>query len=178
MFFGMLTEIDIEEHKSKKESTFLSFADLKSDNLHGITDKEFFEKFRDISKIKRKTRLEVSGEWTDRMLTIMESEKMQSLVSRNTLDFGKSKPRNIDNGILISDENVFSVIKIYDQWYSFSTEKKPIEMFKSVMDERLAKFIWYNIRRSIIILKSVTSWRQTENHYKPLKIIKIAEKAR
>ncbi len=176
MFFGMLNEINIEEIKNKAKLTFLSFDDLKYDDNYQETQKDLFKKFEDISKITKKTRLKVSGEWTDRLVSITESEKMLDLINRNTNDFNNVNLKDIDGGILVSEGNILSVIKIYEKWYELSTNKKPIEMFKTVLDEKIANFLWYNIRRSIVILKSVNTWRQTENYYRPVKLTLIEEK--
>lgn len=172
MFFGMLNEIDIEDIKNKSELIFLSFEDLENDNTYKENRENLFKEFKDVSKIEKKSRLKVSEEWTEKLVKLTESEKMMDLINRNSNEFRDSQPKDIDGGILISDDKVLSVIKVYNKWFELSTDKKPIEMFKQVIDERLAKFIWYNIKRSIIILKSVNSWKETENIYKPITIVK------
>ena len=169
MIFGMFKEIDISE---KTDFTFLSFEDLNKNKSFGENDEDFFKTFEDVSNLTRKkTRLKVNEGWTDKLVELTQSEKMFNLINENTKKIEKSQLKEIDGGILMSDEKSLNVIKIYDKWYELSTNKKPIEMFKQVIDERLAKFIWYNIKRSIIILKSVNHWKETENRYEPIEII-------
>lgn len=168
MVFGMLNEIDIKE---KLEFTFLSFEDLNNDITFGEKNEDFFKTFEGVSNITRKTRLKVNEGWTDKLVELIQSEKMNDVINENTKILEKSQLKEIDGGVLFSEEKSIPVIKFYDRWYELSTNKKPIEIFKKVIDERPAKFIWYNIRRSIIILKSVNSWKETENRYKPIEII-------
>ncbi|WP_336127368.1 hypothetical protein [Mesoflavibacter sp. CH_XMU1422-2] len=168
MIFGMFKEIDISE---KSNFSFLSFDSLNKDKTFGENDEDLFNSFKEVSKITRKTRLKVEQGWTDKLVELTQSEKMIGLINENTKEIEKSEIKEIDGGILMNEDKSLTVIKIYDKWYELSTDIKPIEMFKRVIDERLAKFIWNNIKRSIIILKSVNSWKETENRYKPIEII-------
>lgn len=168
MIFGMFKEIDISE---KLDFTFLSFDSLNKDKTFGENDEVFFNSFKEVSKITRKTRLKVEQGWTDKLVKLTQSDKMIDLINKNTKKIEESQIKEIDGGVLMNGNNSLTVIKIYDKWYELSTDKKPIEMFKRIIDERLAKLIWYNIRRSIIILKSVNSWKETENRYEPIEII-------
>jgi hypothetical protein len=168
MVYGMLTEIDILE---KSEFNYLSFDQLNKNKSFGENDELFFKTFEEISKITRKTRLKVNEGWTDKLLEVTQSEKMIDLVNENTKKLNKTELKDIEGGILISEKELIYVIKIYDKWYELPTNKKPIEILKGIIDERLAKFIWYNIKRSIIILKSVKSWKETERKFEPIKIV-------
>ncbi|MCK0114929.1 hypothetical protein [Gelidibacter sp. F63206] len=168
MFFGMLNEINVKENS---EFTFLSFEDLNKDKSFGVNSEEFFKSFEEVSKITQKTRLKVNEGWTDKLMELTQSDRMIDLINENTKEIDKSKLKEIDSGILLSDDKTLCVIKVYDKWYELSTYKKPIEMFKQVIDEQHVKFIWYNIKRSIVILKSVNSWKETENRYEPIEII-------
>lgn len=176
MFFVMLNEIDISEIEGEQETTFLSFDDLDKDMPYGKNEKEFFKNFEGVSKITRKTRLKVNEGWVDKLVELTQSKKMVDLITQKTKKIQNVQLKEIDGGVLLSGEKVLYAIKIYDKWFELSIDKKPIEMFKQVIGERLAKIIWYNIRRAIIILKTVDSWRDTENKYKPITIIKNEEK--
>lgn len=172
MIFGMLNEINIKEFQKNSNLMFLSFNDLNKDNHYGENDKDFFNAFKEVSKIERKTRLKVNEGWDDKFAELIQSKKMIKHAIQSIKKSEYLQPKDIDSGVLIIDRKVLSVIKIFDKWYELTMEKKPIEMFKQVIDEKLARFIWYKIRRSIIILKSVNSWRDTENKYRPITIVK------
>ena len=167
--FEMLDEIDIKENS---ECSFLSFEDLNKDKSFGENDEDFFEKFKEISKLTRKkTRLKVNEGWTNKFVELSQSDKIIDLINENTKQIEKSQLKEIDGGFFLSEEKTLTVIKVYDKWYEFSTNKKPIDIFKHVIDERHAKYIWHYIKRSIIKLKSVNSWKETENRYEPFEII-------
>ncbi|MAU27506.1 MAG: hypothetical protein CMH48_00765 [Muricauda sp.] len=149
-----------------------SFEILKNDGNYGEAEKEFLGKFKDISRMtKKKTKLKVNGKWTERFIEVIESDEMSNLVHSNTAGFSNREFGDIDGGILVSGIKNIAVIKIYGSWYKFSDNKNMVDALKQIMDEKLARYIWYGIKKSIVILKSVTSWRQTENKYETLKLI-------
>ena len=134
MLYGMLTEIDISK---KSEFNYLRFDELNKDKSFGENDELFFKPFEEISKITRKTRLKVNEGWTDKIVEFTQSEKMINLVSKNTKKLNKTQLKDIEGGILISEEKLIYVLKIYDKWYELSTDKKPSEILKGIIDDRL-----------------------------------------
>lgn len=177
MFLGFLEEINIEELKKDTGLKFISFEALKNDGNYNETEKEFLERFKDLSKLTRNnTRLKITGNWPQRIVEVSESDEMLNLVYSNTTSFSNAEFGDIDGGILVDDVKNIAVIKIYGSWFKFSDDKNIADILKQIMDEKLAKYIWLRIKKSIVTLKSVTSWRQTENQYKPLKLNIIKKK--
>ena len=176
MFSGILKEINIDEIKKNKASYFLKFDDLTNDNLCKENEQELINNFKEISKIRKKTRLKINNKWTEQVEKFTESENTLDLINRNIKQFSDIELEVIDGGLLLTEEDTLSVIKIYDRWYKIDENIKLIDIFKNLIGEKLAKIIYYKIKRSIVILKHVNSYKETENKYPPIKLTKTAKK--
>jgi len=74
--------------------------------------------------------------------------------------------------ILLSNGNVIQVMKIYSKWYEFNTDIKPIDLFSGIIDRKIVNLIWLKIKRSIVSLKKVQTYKETEHLNKPIQLIK------
>ncbi len=172
MLFNVLKPIDIDELKKKTELEFISFSQLEKDNSYSKSQQKLFDSFRDISKIKQKTRLKINSKWEEELVTYFTSDDMLNLVNKNITEFNETEENGIDSGILLSNGNVIQVMKIYSKWYEFNTDIKPIDLFSGIIDRKIVNLIWLKIKRSIVSLKKVQTYKETEHLNKPIQLIK------
>jgi hypothetical protein len=172
MIFNLLKPIDIDKLKQATELDFISFSQLENDYSFSEFQKKLLDSFKDISKIKQKTRLKINGNWDETLLASVNSDEMLNLVNNNTSELIGTELKDLEGGMLISDGNVINVIKFFNEWYEFKTDIKPSELFLNIMDKKLVNLIWWKIKRSMIILKNANSYKEVEHLNKPIRLIK------
>lgn len=171
ILFKMLKAVDMDKLKQSNELDFISFSQLEKDDCYSENEQYFLNNFKDISKVKQKTRLKVNGKWNERLLNYLTSDGLMNLVNNNISSFNEIIHEDMNGGILLRDGSVIYMIKILEKWYELRTDLKLTELFSETIDKDLLKLIWWKIKRSIVNLKNVNSYKEIEHLNKPIRLV-------
>lgn len=170
IFFSVFRKIAPKEMEKFKNFKFLSFTELnKSSQIHTINDKLQYH-FKDNLK-KGTSRLEVNGNWMNRLETLAVSNDILRIVNDNLSQFDRSTINHIEGGIILNSTNTFFVMKFFNEWYEFSGNKKLEEILKSLISIELIRHIEENIKLGIKFIRTAESKKDTAK-FRPIILIR------
>tara|TARA_B100000780_G_C21095085_1_gene441600 strand:+ start:173 stop:967 length:795 start_codon:yes stop_codon:yes gene_type:complete len=177
---AFLKEICIKDFTDESNSDigFLSYSKFEKSKLSDEVLEKVIERFSDLTRIKRKSRLKIKGKVEERLNYFANDEEYLEKVLNiveildTSIDYGES----IDSGILISNNSPFGVIRINNSWYTVNTELKIIDLLNTFLNKRLSNHLIWKTKRAIIKLKSAEKYSDTKEFNNPIRIQRLSEK--
>lgn len=169
----MLQPLDIFELKNKYDNNlgFISFESLKNTDACSLAEQSLVERFREISKVKNKTRLKIKGDVEKRFEDWAESDELISLGLDQMTDLSTDYERKIDGGIIISEENAIHVIRAYNEWFSIKEDFQPSDFLNRFIHPELFRHLNRKIKRAIVVIRKAKTFDDTIMLNKPTLLV-------
>lgn len=170
-----LVFVDIEEllNQSRDKLYFLPFDDLSGSEK---IETKLIGDINTISKYKRnKTRMKLAGDVTATLKNFVSTEDMQSVIFENLAEVRSKSKITGDRGIIISGKNCISVIKINEEWYTFRTDLKPIDLLSTFVRLKDGKYLYWRVMRAIVAIKLARTYENVEHFDKPFRLIRKSQ---
>ena len=168
----ILQEFNIDEMKNKFDYKlgFISFDNLLQNNIKSTIEKELIDSFKDISRIKKKSRLIVKGDIELGLETYANSKEVQDSLENCIIDLSSEFMNPIEGGIILTRENALQVIRINNKWFTIRKGFKIIDLLKIFVDPFLAKQLVWKTKRAMIIVKNANSYTDIKHFNKPIRL--------
>jgi len=151
---------------------FLSFDELEKEGIQKGFEKKIMEKFRDISKVKRKKRLKIKGEIGSRLDNIVQDEEIQDFLVDKIKKYDPKLLTLSSGGLLFSKKNdMLCLIKIQENYYKINFETKPVDFLKLVIGENNLKYLINYTKKSIEIIKNANCYEDCEEWNNPMHFV-------
>lgn len=165
-----LQPFDINSYKSNYDYNlgFISFENFQ--NSVSMTENGLINSFKDLLKIKKKTRLKIEGDIESRIQTFAKSEKYQSAIIENMIELTDELDTLENGGIIISEDNILQVIRFNDKLFTFRKDLKPIDFANIFVDSNLAKLLFYKTKRALVTVKKSNTFEDTKQYNIPIRL--------
>lgn len=168
----ILIPIDISNLKSKyRDIGYISFNTLEQKEMYSLTEKKLIDSFKDITNIKRKTRLKIKGDIEQILSDYAKSEVINSYLLDNIIEWTNEPKEFIESGVIITPDYAFHVIHINQSWYRFKTDINISEILTSILNPSLAKKIIWKTKRALIVVKNAKTYEDTKAHNSPIRLV-------
>lgn len=170
----ILQPLDIVKFKNRYDDNlcFISFENLKTSNEYLLTEQKLIDSFKEISKFKNKTRLEVKGNIKERLDNFVSSDELNDLVFKNSInDIANDFKRNVDGGIIISEKEVICVIRITNQWFLINQNFKEADLINEFIPLSIIRQINWKTKRALVVMKKAKSFEDTKHLNNPIRLI-------
>lgn len=168
---NLLEPLKIED--LKMDCQYFSLNNLLNSNKVELFENRIIECFRDISKIRKKTRLKIRGDVEKSLINIGESEELTSIIENDLSIFSSDSGNNEAGIVFFNDDEVLLVIWICGICYTIKENIKLLDLLLSIIPEKTAKSLIWKTKRGIIAIKSATSYEEIKHLDKPVLLKQI-----
>lgn len=176
MINSVLKPIDIDKLQSENTSElgFISFNSFENSVLSAISEQKLINNFKDISRLRKKTRLKIKGDIGERIERLVQDDEYQEEMMNKleTLDISKEFENTVEGGIILTNDNILYVIRINNLWYTFKKDLRFSDIFTGIMNERLVRHLVWKTKRAIIQLKNAKTYLDTKKYDNPIRLEK------
>lgn len=173
LFNTLLVPINIEELKAKYDYDlgFLSFNKLKSQSISFFMQQQIIDSFKDISSLKRKTRLKIKGDIEKKFESLLTSDVLKQVILQNIDNLPGKFKKNIQGGIIITKDNAIQVLIFNGKCFEIKQKITPMDILLSFINPQLAKQLIEKTKRALISVKCATGYSEIENLNNPLRLV-------
>lgn len=177
MLNKVLKPVNIEEIKTKfgNELGFISFDEMEKSETYSLTEQKLVDSFKDISKFRRKTRLKIEGDIEKQLENFATSEELYATLQNNIVDLSPEFNKPVEGGIILSEENALTVIRINKKWFSIKTKLRSVDLMTAFVNPELAKRLIRKTKRAIVRVKNAKTFEDTEPFNKPIRLVKVIQ---
>lgn len=169
----ILSPFDFNDLQEKDEFNFIPFNDLESPELSSDVLQDLIDRFKDISRIRKKTRLKIEGDVEKRLESLVYSEDLQKSIQEKVVSFDPTNKteKNVDGGVLLIENKSIFLIRIFQDWFFFNFDINPFDLLCAYVDPLLAKHLIWKTKKSIVRVKNATNYADTEKFNTPIRLI-------
>lgn len=164
LLFHVLEEV--QELKNYQDYYFISFEEIENEGTQKGIEKELFENFKDITKLKQNKRLKIKGEIENKLEKFSENEEIQEMIL-NKLGFFKHDIKS-KGGILISENEIISLFKIQNKWFKLNPEIDWKIVLSKIFGNRLFNHFKKSIAESLKIIEQANDYDDCKNFDNPI----------
>ena len=174
MLNKMLKPLDMKELRAKYnyDLGFISFDSLQNSEASSLTKQRLIDSFKDISRFRRKTRLKVEGDIEKQFESFATSEKLQQTLLDNIVELSDEFEKNVEGGIVLTEDNTLQVIRINERWFTIRTDISPFDIFCAFVNPKLARHLVWKTKRALVAVKHAKKYSDTENLNKPIRLVR------
>ena len=129
------------------------------------------DSFKEISRIKKKTRLKIEGNVEERLNNFFASNELSDLAFDNMTDLTTDFERNIDGGIIVSEEKVFYAIRIINEWFLLKETFEVPDIVKRFVPVEIIRKINWKTKRALVAIRKATFFDDTRHLNNPIRLI-------
>lgn len=170
LLINILIKIDDETLNKYEQLSFVTFSDFENNNEFEILNKRLLEDFKNLIRIRNKSRAEIKGDFIEPIESFSQSAEIINLVETSIKKFNKSEIKN--HGYLFKEEDYIPIFFINGIWYELKRNIKLAHLLSPILPHVIIKKIEWKIKRSIIHLKSLNSYQDALKFNNPIKIYK------
>lgn len=178
MLNKILKPLDMKKLKAKYnyDLGFISFDSLQNSEASFLTEQCLIDGFKDISRLKRKTRLKVEGDIEKRLESFATSEQLQQTLLNNKVELSDEFEKYVEGGMVLMEDNTLQVIRINERWFTIRTDIKPFDILCAFVKPKLACHLVWKTKRALVAVKHAKKYSDTENLNRPIRLIRQTEK--
>lgn len=168
-----LQPLDIDELKNNYEDAigFIPYDELSRPEYQSVTEKRLIEMFSDIARIRKKTKLKISGDIDQRFEAWTNSEDTQREIIDAIIELPIEISKKVMGGVILTPDQTIQAISLNGKWYSLKTDLKPAKILEVCIGPVLAKQIVWKAKRALVIVKYANSYSDTEPMNKPVHLV-------
>lgn len=170
----VLEPVDLEElnKAGAGELRFIAHSELYESQLYNNIDHQLSGIAENIFEVRKRKRLRLKDNFGEELEKIDVAEEDIFKLYENALTLDKVSSEGIISGLLFSDCNIFSVLKIQDRWYIPRREITIPELLNGVFGSALTMQLTYRLKKGIVIVKNANSYKDIVYSSAPVEIIK------
>lgn len=174
MLNKMLKPLNMEELKAKYDYDlgFISFDSLQNSEASSLTKQRLIDSFKDISRFRRRTRLKVEGDIDMRLESFATSKELQKSILGNIVELSEEFEKNVEGGMVLTEDNTLQVIRINERWFKIRTDIKPFDLLCAFVNPQLAKHLIWQTKRALIAVKNASKYSDTAHLNKPIRLVR------
>ncbi len=152
---------------------YCSFTELEKDKRKQQLEEKMISGFKEISHIKRKTRLKIKGATEEKITAMFGSAKMKNLLLDNLRRVPARFACPIDVGYLVTKKQSVLFIRVGDDWYTINNQISPVELLTAGVDTATSTELINKFNESLAIIKKATSYLDTQQYDKPICLVQL-----
>jgi|GEM_PF-638991 len=172
LLLNVIKKVDDNQLNSYEQFDFFSFGEFENNKDFEKLNQNLLGEFKNLIKIRKKSRAEIKGDFIKPILSFTQSENLVNLIEDSISKFDKSKCQGNVNGVLITEEDYIPIFLINNIWYEFKKELKLTDLLAPILEKSLIKRIEWKIKRTIIHLKSINSYKESNVYSTPINLYK------
>lgn len=173
LFIAFFEPLDIDDFKPQTNDLgYLSIKNLETSSWLERSEQILIDYFKDISRIRKKTRLKINGDVEKVFEKVIQDDSFQheAIEKINLLDLSREFNGTIDSGAILTRKGVLYVIRINNNWYSLKEDVKYNDIFNELIDRRLMRLLVWKTKRAIIHLKNSETYLDTKIYDNPIRL--------
>jgi hypothetical protein len=174
IFNKLFVPLDIRFWRGKygRDLCYLSFSELEKDKRKEQVEEKITQSFKEISHVKRKSKLKIKGATEKKITGIIASAKMRNLMLDNLRSVPVKFIHHSDAGFLLTKKQVVPFIRFGDNWYRIKDQVKPMDLLMAGVDTVTSKELVNKFNESLTIIKTAKSYHDTEPYDNPICLVR------
>ncbi len=136
-----------------------------------ISEQNLISSFKEISKVKNKTRLKIKGDIETRLKNIVSSDELNDLVFENLTGLTGDCERKFDAGFIVSEDSIVGVIRIIDQWFSINQNFDESDFINEFVPLVLIRQIKQKTKKALVAMRKAKTFDDTRHLNTPIRLI-------
>lgn len=141
---------------------------LESDEATKLFEGLMKDHFGSITKIKKNTRLKVSGEIEQKLIALCHSPALLESVAHKIVGARRGLGSRSGGGILLTPGRAIPIVKFNGRWYEFINEISYYELLTSVVNVPTANNIIRATKRALAKIRRATTYNDTKPWNTPI----------
>jgi len=158
--------------KYGKNLYYCSFNELEKDKRKHHLEEKMISGFKEISHIKRKTRLKIKEATEEKIIAMFGSTKMRNLLLDNLRRIPAKFSNDTDTGYLITKKQMVLFIRVGDTWYTINDKVRPAELLMAGVDTTTSTELIRKFNESLAIIKTAKSYHDTNPYGNPICLVR------
>lgn len=171
ILYKTLTEFDVSKHNSEVSPKFISHDKMKEHEFYVFIEEQLTQAASNFLKYKGRKELKVKNNAVDELEKVTPDESAFIELYNAAPEIAEVCDENIQSGIIITDENYYSVIHYRGKWYLPNNNITLNELMTGFFGEKLTNQLFYRIKKGIAIVRKANSFDEVKHLYKQFRII-------
>jgi hypothetical protein len=168
----MLQPLDIFELKNTHNNLgFISFKNLEKTDAYELTEQRLVDSFKEISKIKNKTRLKIKGDIEKQLNKWAISDELSGVMFDNLDELVTKFERSVDAGVIVTEEKAISGIRIINRWFSIREDFEPFDFIKEFFPPFIIRHLNWKTKKAIVAIQKAKTFDDTRHLNNPIRLI-------
>lgn len=175
MFHKLFVPLDIRFWCGKygKDLYYCSFNEFEKDKRKQELEEKMISGFKEISRIKKRTKLKIKGATEEKVTAMIASSKMKNLILVNLRRIPRKFTSPTDAGYLVTKKQILLFLREGDNWYQINQGVKPVELLMAGVDPEISAELITKFNESLPIVKIANSYRDTEPYDNPIILTRL-----
>jgi hypothetical protein len=154
--------LNLEELRNKEGNlNYISFNQNEEEQLK--SEKLLIDTFKDISKIKKKSRLKIEGNLEEHLEKIINADEYQNVMLERVVEIPTEFKNAVESGVVFSETKSYSVININGKWFKFKPNITISELLKGIISKDLLRNLIWKSKRAIVSLQKAQTFEDTKH---------------
>lgn len=169
----LLQPLDIIALKNKCNDNlgFISLKSLKKTDIYSLSEQKLIDSFKEISKVKNKTRLKIKGDIEPRLESIVASDELNDLVFENITDLINDCERKDDAGFIVSEDSIICVFHRNNQWFLINQNFEESDFINEFVPLVIIRQIKQKTKRALVVMRKAKTFDDTRHLNNPIRLI-------
>jgi hypothetical protein len=152
-----------------KRALFIPNAKLEGSQFQSLIEQKLTDQFQDNIKFKRnRKRLKITGAIGGRIESVFSAgDTLETMIQASKV-FRAHRIKNLEAGVIISNEQALFVVKINDQFFEFNINADLSSWLEKELGKKFMSALKSYIKRSIVHLRSAKQSEDVAPFSKPL----------
>lgn len=165
-----LTEFDITKLDTTVKPRFISHDSMKGSNFYFSIEEQIRQSASGFLKYKGKKELRVKNNTIEELEKITPDELAFIGLYDTAPVLTEVDNENMQSGIIVTDENVYSVIRYSGKWYIPNNDITINDLIMGFCGEWLGRQLFYRTKKGIAIVRKANSFDEVKHLYKRFRI--------
>lgn len=173
----LIAPFDLEDFQ-KKNSSEIKFLPYEALEKHDVSEKSetlLIETFKTISKIEKRTRLKIDGDFESKFIELSTSESLLEILNQNTEAILNNNIETTGGLLRIDEDKMIPLIRIEGRWFSINTNIQLMDILKAIVPLPLAIHLKKYTKYSLAHIRKATTKKDVEQFNHPITLYKVPQ---
>lgn len=173
----LITPFDFEDFQKKvsTEIKFLPYEALEKDDVSEKSETLLIETFKTISKIEKRTRLKIDGDFEGKFIELSSSKSLLEIINQNTEAILNNSIKSTGGLLRIDKDKMIPLIRIEDRWFSINTDIQLMDILKVIVPSPLARHLKKYTKYSLVHMRKASTNKDVEKFNQPITLYKVPQ---